>query len=100
MIHFISNNFVDYVLIIIFDIIVALIFFLFIPKLLRLWIRFWEQIDEKELGEEHGERIGLYPAKPSNAPVPTPPIIHDRVLPIWLCKDESGLSHSPCGSVD
>ena len=48
MIHFISTNFVDYVLITIFDIIVALIFFLFFPKLLRWWIRFLDKIDQDE----------------------------------------------------
>ena len=45
---------------------------------------------EKALGEEDDERIGLYPVKPSNAPVPPAPIIHKRVLPIWLGKDEDG----------
>lgn len=48
MIHFISTNFADYVLITIFDIIVALIFFLFFPKLLRLWIRFLDKIDNQD----------------------------------------------------
>lgn len=45
---------------------------------------------EKALGEEDDDRIGLYPVKPSNAPVPPAPIVHDRVLPIWLGKDEDG----------
>ena len=45
---------------------------------------------EKALGGEDDERIGLYPLKPSNAPVPPASIVHDRVLPIWLGKDEDG----------
>lgn len=48
---------------------------------------------EKALGEDDDERIGLYPVKPSNAPVPPAPIIHKRVLPIWLGKDECGITY-------
>ena len=47
----------------------------------------------KAMGEEDDERIGLYPVKPSNAPVPPAPIIHKRVLPIWLGKDECGITY-------
>ena len=48
---------------------------------------------EKALGEEDDDRIGLYPVKPSNAPVPPAPIVHERVLPIWLGKDEDGQAY-------
>ena len=52
---------------------------------------------ERAMGEDDDERIGLYPVKPSNAPVPPAPIIHKRVLPIWLGKDEGGITDVYCG---
>ena len=48
---------------------------------------------EKALGEDDGERIGLYPVRSSNVPAPPAPIIHERVLPIWLGKDECGITY-------
>lgn len=48
---------------------------------------------EKALGEDDGERIGLYPVRSSNVPAPPAPIIHERVLPIWLGKDEDGTTY-------
>ena len=47
----------------------------------------------KALGEDDGERIGLYPVRSSNIPAPPAPIIHERVLPIWLGKDECGITY-------
>lgn len=47
----------------------------------------------KALGEDDGERIGLYPVRSSNVPAPPAPIIHERVLPIWLGKDECGITY-------
>ena len=37
--------------------------------------------------------IGLYPVRSSNVPAPPAPIIHERVLPIWLGKDECGITY-------
>ena len=48
---------------------------------------------EKALGEDDGERIGLYPVRSSNVPAPPAPITHERVLPIWLGKDECGITY-------
>ena len=47
----------------------------------------------KALGEDDGERIGLYPVRSSNVPAPPALIIHERVLPIWLGKDECGITY-------